>query len=825
MASKYGNEIVSNAYQYLPPQDSLHKINLTPIRTKLGAKTDEYIYFPIVKFRIHNVTTSPTVWKGVVVEDFLAFEPEVHYRYSPDSNAIDNVYVSISSTALRIEGDICTVYWKTTSTTLQILWTSAFPSAFMTIKKQTPPVFVEIDYDAEDGTNCFNKTIGDSSLDVTNPAAPQDIYEAWTTRGDVTLNLNEYATFIVHVRKPRQDASYQVTAETPTITKQPKDVEFYLGATDMRLTTYAVVSDHGSNSGNYVRYQWYTNTVPQNYGGTAMTGYTFNYLNLNNPAVGTYYYYCMISNDLTVGLETKTSETYTRAVTVVVKDIYEAEAPVIYQQPQHNNYVMNKQASQLFVGAEVYDGGTLTYEWFYSTTPLNQGGISIVGAVSDKYVPITSYVGTVYYYCVVTNTIRVAGYDFVASTVTEVAKVETKEVTESVPEVPRFKAYLPYSYTYDEGDTADLMSIDHYDLISGYVPTYQWYYSTSRANANSSVSNPIIVPGATSKTYRPLTTAAAVGTRQYFCRLKVTDPVTQTSSVIDSPVFQVKVIAKSNAQVPTPIGPDMLPDIVYGQESAPEPLVAETIVDDGGNLTYQWWYSYTAPSAATITLSENYTTAKTSGSQLPSLPAGRQFGFINTAAGVMKVFYPDTNVHSGAHDPYGFGLLAGDAKYETWYWCVVTNYCNVATGVQYASKAIDLGKVTVKPGIVYVNYWGAHAGKRYKFLFLQENNALNVAFKGLQQETIMTPRGELTEWVLVDQVPWRGTYLALECFFDSRTVMAELVSNIVYKWNESWPTLDADAQATKPTADSTNVLLPDPDMETEYNAPTSFYKP
>ena len=60
------------------------------------------------------------------------------------------------------------------------------------------------------------------------------------------------------------------------------------------------------------------------------------------------------------------------------------------------------------------DGGTLSYQWYSNSTATNSGGTLISGATSAGYTPSTAVAGTLYYYCVVTNTL--AGHSPVSAT-------------------------------------------------------------------------------------------------------------------------------------------------------------------------------------------------------------------------------------------------------------------------------------------------------------------------------------------------------------------------------------------------------------------------
>lgn len=116
----------------------------------------------------------------------------------------------------------------------------------------------------------------------------------------------------------------------------------------------------------------------------------------------------------------KASETCWSAassVVVAAEDFYTpCETPNISVHPNSAEATYNRgdAATALSVTASVGDGGTLSYQWYSNTTMTNSGGTLISGATSADYTPPTAVAGTLYYYCVVTNTL--AGYSPVSAT-------------------------------------------------------------------------------------------------------------------------------------------------------------------------------------------------------------------------------------------------------------------------------------------------------------------------------------------------------------------------------------------------------------------------
>lgn len=67
------------------------------------------------------------------------------------------------------------------------------------------------------------------------------------------------------------------------------------------------------------------------------------------------------------------------------------------------NCAQNDRA-EVSVSATVSDGGSLSYQWYQSLTNSTAGAVALTGAVSDTLTVDTASIGTMYYYCVVTNT-------------------------------------------------------------------------------------------------------------------------------------------------------------------------------------------------------------------------------------------------------------------------------------------------------------------------------------------------------------------------------------------------------------------------------------
>ena len=145
-----------------------------------------------------------------------------------------------------------------------------------------------------------------------------------------------------------------------------------------------------SNGQGTPSYQWYSNTVNSNVGGTAISGATAISYSPSVAATGTTYYYCMISQSGT-----------NCSVNSPTAQIIVTPAPTFTIQPVSTQSVcVGVTTTQLSVA---YSNGTgaASYQWYSNTSNMYNGGVPISAATSSVYTPPSSSAGTTYYYCIV----------------------------------------------------------------------------------------------------------------------------------------------------------------------------------------------------------------------------------------------------------------------------------------------------------------------------------------------------------------------------------------------------------------------------------------
>ncbi|SFO80077.1 conserved repeat domain-containing protein, partial [Algoriphagus ornithinivorans] len=157
------------------------------------------------------------------------------------------------------------------------------------------------------------------------------------------------------------------------VTNQPQGASYCLNASPQPLTVT------GTGAGT-ISYEWFRTTTATNSGGTPV-GSSQTFTPPTN-AAGTYYYYALVKSS-TCG------NVASNSVTVQVNPLTE-----ISNQPTGATYCQNATATPLTV---IGTGtGTITYEWWQTTSAVNIGGTRV--ATTQNYTPPTNTEGTFYYY-------------------------------------------------------------------------------------------------------------------------------------------------------------------------------------------------------------------------------------------------------------------------------------------------------------------------------------------------------------------------------------------------------------------------------------------
>ena len=174
-----------------------------------------------------------------------------------------------------------------------------------------------------------------------------------------------------------------IVVDDPLVTAQP-----YLTQTLCQNETPTALSVTISGGIGTNSYQWYQTTTATTSGGTPVGTNASSYTPLTN-SVGTYYYYCEITQvGVACSVKSNTS-------TVIINT-----SPTIVNQPISSTVCQDGTPTTL---SFTYSNGvgSPTFQWYSNTINSTSGGDSIPGATNSVFVPPSNIVGVIYYYCIV----------------------------------------------------------------------------------------------------------------------------------------------------------------------------------------------------------------------------------------------------------------------------------------------------------------------------------------------------------------------------------------------------------------------------------------
>lgn len=386
----------------------------------------------------------------------------------------------------------------------------------------------------------------------------------------------------------------------PSFTTQPQPSSVCLGGTATQLVV-AISSTTATPS-----YQWYSNTTNSTLGSTLIAGATNSTYDPPTNAVGTLYYYCVVT--LTSG---GCSNLTSSIVAVTV-----SAAPTI-SQPLASQIICTGATISSPLSVTASGGtGTATYQWYSNITNSNSGGTLITGATNSNYTPpVYTLAANYYYYAIVS--ISGSGCGTVTSNVSEVSVLNSPTLTtQPIANQVLCQREIPTQLEVVGNGGNGAFS-------------YQWYSNT----ANNSTTG-TVVSGATNSTYLPLTTAQ--GTLYYYAILTQTGAGCSVKSNIatvqisTSPTIGTQPVSSTICLGATPT------------------ILSFTINNGVGTPTYQWYSNTTnlnsggtlltgqtnatyAPSATTFGTTYYYCVVT-----FPSLSGGCAVVTTNTAAVIVN---------------------------------------------------------------------------------------------------------------------------------------------------------------------------------------------
>lgn len=490
-----------------------------------------------------NSTVSGTLISGATNDTF-----------TPPSDTVGTIYyyciISLSSGGCSgLTSNIATVTINPLPTiTVQPLVTQ---NSCVGVTIQTP---FSVSYSGGQGTptyQWFSNTVNSSSGGTAISGATNATYSppAFTTSGNyfyyviISLNGNGCGTVTSTVAEV-------IVFDDPIITSQPMVSQILCqGAT---AQTLEVTASGGNGS---FTYQWYSNVNNNTSTGTIITGATNATYIPSTTAVGTTYYYCIVSQT-TPGCSVTSA---TAAITVNL-------SPSIVNQPQSSTVCLGGTPSTLEISFS-NGAGTVSYQWYSNTTNDITTGVAIPGETNSTFVPPANAVGTLYYYCLVSFS-GITGSCATISTNTASVTVITGATIDQQPTSTQnlcigVTITNPLSISYTGGTG---------------TPSYQWYFNTSNSNTGGT-----LISGATNSTFTPPVFTTS-GIYYYYATVNFSG---SGCGAVTSDIAEIIVV---NDPIVT-IQP--IPSQTLCQNAAANSLTISTTGGVGNSYNYQWYESTT----------------------------------------------------------------------------------------------------------------------------------------------------------------------------------------------------------------------------------------
>lgn len=390
-------------------------------------------------------------------------------------------------------------------------------------------------------------------------------------------------------------------AAAPVISEQPKDVEGAMSEGVEFSVTAGFPENAAEGSTGEISYQWYACDDAEGSNPVAIEGATDSTFKIETDVeTGLYDYWCRVTNTWADGSKSVDSN----AVTVRVVSTLEPVEPYIISQPTTVYYELGATLDSgaipmsIVVDQDEELIGELSYQWYAAKTIesyRNATGTLLEGATDSEYMPYTGKIGTVYYYCIVTNTFE--GIK-TASTKSNVVKARTWSVEAAAPVVSGQPSEKAIYFLGDEAAALEVVAakpVAPADVVGGLADrtahlSYQWYETaTGLADPTADAA----VDGATGSTFVP-STNSEVGLYHYYCvvtnNFETTYPASSQTSSVVSEVSDVYL--KSRIEVATPeLDSFGMADASYVQGQGASPLYVDVLnagVEGMGSLSYQW---------------------------------------------------------------------------------------------------------------------------------------------------------------------------------------------------------------------------------------------
>lgn len=270
-----------------------------------------------------------------------------------------------------------------------------------------------------------------------------------------------------------------------TINPQPiQNQNICVGAT---IAT-PLFSDYTGGTGT-TSYKWYKNTTDSTIGGIEINGATTSSYTppvFNTPEIAYYYVTITFTGNGCGPISSDPAEIKVFADPVINSILPATQSLCSGVTPTNLSVTATGEPTL----------GNLSYQWFSNTTNVNSGGSSIFGETNATFTPPTTNEGTLYYYCVVSQT--GLGCETTSNTVSVTVNLAAT-ITQQ-----------PQSSILCLGDTPTLLEVAFINGVG--TPQYQWY-----SNSTNTIAGSQSIPSATSPTFAP--PDSTVGTVFYYCKI------------------------------------------------------------------------------------------------------------------------------------------------------------------------------------------------------------------------------------------------------------------------------------------------------------------
>ncbi|MEI6553991.1 MAG: PKD domain-containing protein [Paludibacter sp.] len=380
--------------------------------------------------------------------------------------------------------------------------------------------------------NTINSNIGGTKIQ----GATTDTYTLQST----TAGTNYYYCVITMSRGVcngiASDVATVSISDAPVITVHPTRLQNICvgGTIDNPLKV-----EYNGGSGNPT-YQWYYNTSDSKIGATPVNGATnVTFTPSAFTQIGSFFYFVEISM----------SGNGCGSVFSDIAEIKVVADPVVVTQPLSNQTICKGTAVSDLTVTATGGLGKFLYQWYVNSVNDNSTGDPIDGAINDTFTPSSNQVGTLYYYCDITQDLGLN-----CGVTSSTAKVTINDV----PVITKD----PLSKSFCLGEKTDSLSVLYSNGVG--LPTYQWFSNSIDSNTGGT-----IIPGATERVYYPI--VDAIGKTYYYCEISfqtggIPKIVSKTASITVNPVAVIKTHSvqicsgTSFLVIPTSQNGDIVPD-------------------------------------------------------------------------------------------------------------------------------------------------------------------------------------------------------------------------------------------------------------------------